>query len=165
MKNFVLPLGLFLLISCTSIPSRISSYVNVCCADPDYVTFSVTPKNIPAFLGPIIVSNFIVALAGHDLQPVSEDADLHVELRYEQLNLDLKEIHDDFMEHLSSGGDARFIAQIAVDMRDGKTGEIVWSGGIRRIHDVNPGEYMHTGRASMAFLDSFHKLLEKYPAK
>ena len=115
--------------------------------------------DIPAFLGPLMVSNFSVALAARGLQPVMQDADLDVVLKYVQTNLIQNNAKDDFDESLSPGGDVRFIAKIVFEIKDAGSGKMVWSGSIQRTHNISPGEYMHTGRASISLLDSFMELL------
>ncbi len=154
-----------ILTACTSNPSGIGTHVISCCANRSYETFDVTAVDIPAFLGPLMVSNFSVAFAGRGMQPVSDGGDLNVILRFEQVDLARPEIRDDFDERISPGGEVRFIARIIIDMKDAKTGETVWSGSIQRTHDISPGEYMHTGRASVALLDAFSALLMDYPGK
>jgi hypothetical protein len=148
-----------LLSACASNPSGIGTNVSQCCADKAYESFAVSAVDIPAFLGPLMVSNFSVALAARGLQPVMEDADLDVVLKYVQTNLIQGNAKDDFDESLSPGGDVRFIAKIVVEIRDADSGEMVWSGSIQRTHNVSPGEFMHTGRASISLLDSFIELL------
>jgi uncharacterized protein YoaH (UPF0181 family) len=143
----------------------------------------VTTRDMPAFLGPIMTSNFSVALASHGLTPlapsadlVSSDrptsdtsistdsvpADLTVELSYEQENLSVDSDRDHFAERLATGDALRFVAKIMIEIRDNSTNEIVWAGQIQRIHDVGPGEYMHTGKASMPLLTAFTQVLEDF---
>ncbi len=81
MKILFLYLALSFLIACTSNHSGISSSVDVCCSNSEYRTFMVSAKNIPGFLSPIMLNSFSVAFANYGLQPVSEKANLEVELR------------------------------------------------------------------------------------
>ena len=159
MKKIGILFALSLLSACASNPSGIGANVSLCCADKAYESFTVSAVDIPAFLGPLMVSNFSVALATRGLQPVMEDADLDVVLKYVQTNLNQDNAKDDFDESLSPGGDVRFIARIVVEMTDVDSGKMVWSGSIQRTHNVSPGEFMHTGRASISLLDSFMELL------
>ena len=165
MKNIILSLSLSFLVACTNNPSDIGNNVIICCANSSYQTFVVTTKNIPAFLDPLMVSNFSAAFATHGLQPVSENADLDVELRYEQQDLIAPAEYDGFDERIAPGGDVRFVAKIVVEMRDASTNATVWSGSIQRIHEVSPGEFMHTGRASISLFNSFNELLDEYPGE
>ena len=127
-----------------------------------YETFLVVAEDIPAFLGPLMMSNLIVALTHHGLQPVSVDPDLLVLLRYEQDNLRVHRQRDDFEERISTGDSERFAARMRIEIRDFESRELVWSGYIERIHDVGPGEWMHTGRASVAIYESFVEVLENF---
>ncbi len=92
-----------------------------------------------------------------------DHADLQVILRYVQTDLTSASARDDFDERIAPGGEVLFIAKIEVDVRDVKTGDIIWSGDIQRRHEVSPGEFMHTGRASVSLLEAFNELLEKFP--
>lgn len=141
----------------------ITTATGVCCADPTFETFEVVAQDIPAFLGPLMVSNFSVALAERGLAPVDSGGDVVVTLRYEQQDLSDPVDVDSFDERIESGGDVRFIAKMVVEMRAAGSDEIAWSGTIQRVHNIGPGEYMHTGRASLALLESFMALLESYP--
>jgi hypothetical protein len=155
---------LLLVAGCATDHARIDTATTTCCSSPQYKTFFVKAESIPAFLGPLMVSNFSVAFANIGMQPVEEDADLNVVLRYEQQDLDrARRPRDNFEGKISSGDTTRFMARIVVEMHDAKTGKIVWSGHIQRLHDVGPGDYMHTGKASMAIFDAFVKLLKNYP--
>jgi hypothetical protein len=122
----------------------------------------VVAEEIPVFLGPLMASNFSVALSHHGLQPVARDPDLVVALRYVQNNLKQHRQRNDFEERISTGDSERFAVRIRIEFRDATTKELVWSGYIERIHDVGPGEWMHTGRASVAIYDSFVEVLKGY---
>lgn len=156
--------ALALLAGCNADNTRIDTAVTQCCEDAEYETFHVIAEDIPAFLGPLMVSNFSVAFANAGMQPVLENGDLEVTLRYEQTDLEPEVEHDDFDERIATGDAMRFIARIAIEARDAETGELVWAGHIQRLHDVGPGDYMHTGVASIAVYEAFTKVLEDYPA-
>jgi hypothetical protein len=162
-KRAVLLAFLLVINACATNPSGMGSSVTQCCADAEDVTFTVAPEDIPAFLGPLMVSNLSVAFAGKGLQPVVEDADLAITLRFEQIDLTQQNAKDDFDEHLSPGGEVRFIAKMVVEVRKTGTDRIVWSGSIQRTHTISPGEFMHTGNASLSLLDAFNELLIDYP--
>jgi hypothetical protein len=85
-----------------------------------------------------------------------------VELSYEQENLSPDTERDNFAEHLATGDAQRFVAKIMIEIRDNSTNEVVWAGQIQRIHDVGPGEYMHTGKASIPLLDAFTQVLKDF---
>lgn len=178
----VLASSLFLF-ACSSNPSGVGTRVKLCCPTATYQSFMVTTRDMPAFLGPIMTSNFSVALASYGLTPIaplvdllspdrptsdgsistdSVPADLTVELSYEQENLSPDSERDNFAEHLATGDAQRFVAKIMIEIRDNSTNEVVWAGQIQRIHDVGPGEYMHTGKASIPLLDAFTQVLEAF---
>lgn len=165
MKTALTLVACLILASCASQPGKIGVSTDACCANDSYQTFTVTPHQIPAFLGPLMVSNFSVALAAKGLQPVETDGDLKINLRYEQDDLDRTPPPDGFDGRTEPGDGADFIARIVVEMFDANSGELVWSGSIQRLHHVSPGEYMHTGRASIALFDAFMEMLEHYPGK
>lgn len=147
---------------CAADRSRIDTAVVECCAAETYRTFTVEAENIPPFLGPLMVSNFSVAFAQRGMQPVQEDGDLLAILRYEQIDLTSGTARDDFDEQITTDDERRFIARIAVEIRDPESEEIVFSGHIQRLHDVGAGDWMHTGRASEAIFESFNQVLEEY---
>ena len=156
----------FMLAACTTNTSGIGAAVIECCDKVPagkYISFDVEAVDMPAFLSPLMVSNFSVAFANHGLQPMATAGDLHVQLKYDQSNLLDSVDHDDFGDHIAPGGDVRFIARVTVNIYDGQSRELVWSGSLQRLHDVSPGEYMHTGNASVALLQSFSELLASFP--
>ncbi len=155
-------LAAMLLSACATNNSRIDTAVTSCCADSSSRTFSVHAVNVPAFLGPLMVSNFSVAFANLGYQPMESGGELDVELRYEQSNLNRDEARDDFEERIASGDAMRFIARIVIEVRLASSGKLLWSGHVQRLHDVGPGDYMHTGAASAAIFQSFENVLKEY---
>ncbi len=126
-------------------------------------TFEVDAEDLPAFLGPVLVSNFSVALAERGLQPVMENGQAVITLRYEQEDLTAPMSHDAFDERIDEGSDTRFVARVVVEVRAQGSSEVLWSGSIQRLHNIRPGDYMHTGRASIALLEAFRDMLSDYP--
>ncbi len=154
-------IGLITLAGCAS--NSVVSHMDTCCPGADARTFSVNADRIPVFLGPIMVSNFSVALASRGYQPVDEGGDLLVTLRYEQEDLTEDRTRSNFDERISPGGDVRFLARMVIEFKDSKTNKVVFRGNIHRVHGVSPGEFMHVGRASMALLEAFDKALAPIP--
>jgi hypothetical protein len=167
-----------LLSACTSNSSGIGTRVIQCCPTANYETFVVTTQDMPAFLGPVMVSNLSVALARHGLTPEASlvgmspantyaktraASDLVVELRYKQDNLTPDTKRDDFAEHIAMGDSRRFVAKVIIEIRDVATNQIVWEGQVQRLHDVSAGEFMHTGKASIALLEAFTQVLVDFP--
>lgn len=159
----IIPILLFILVAgCASTPGQIDTAVDQCCAASAYETVEVRAENIPAFLGPLMVSNFSVAMANRGLQPVVSGADLIAVLRYEQIDLGEQREKDDFAEQLGGDSDQRFIARVAIDIRDAASDEVVFAGHIQRLHDIGAGEWMHTGPASAAIYLAFEEVLEGF---
>ncbi len=154
--------GFLFLVGCSSAP--IDGAVTFTKKTATYTSFSVTTENIPAFLGPIITSNFDVAMASKGLQPTdhSGNPDLNITLRYEQIDLGTgaKKVEGD--EQITMDDSLKFVARIAIEARVTGEADIIWSGYVQKIHDVAPGEWMHTGNASVAFLDAFNKVLADF---
>lgn len=162
MRNLLISLfATLFLAGCMS--DRIDTAVTHCCAKGDYKTFTVQVEDIPAFIGPLMVSNFRVAFANAGVEPVMDHGDLNVVLRFEQIDINSKKPVSDLDESSGVGAATRFIARIDVAMYDTKTSKLVWSGHIQRVHDVAPGDYMHAGPASIAIFKAFTRLLKHYP--
>ncbi|MFT6117919.1 MAG: hypothetical protein ACJARY_003543 [Candidatus Azotimanducaceae bacterium] len=95
---------------------------------------------MPAFLGPIMISNFSVALANHGLTPAIPPVallptnkpaasraltDLPVAVTYAQDNLSEDTERDDFAEHSAVGDSLRFVAKIISEIREIVTHQVV----------------------------------------
>ena len=126
-------------------------------------TFHTVTEDMPAFLGPIVVSNFSVAMAERGIQPVVEGGEAEVTLRLEQRSQTPSGKEDVFAGQIDEGGEALFLAQVVVEVRAAGSSEVLWSGSVQRQHRIRPGDYMHVGRASVALLDAFRDLLKDYP--
>jgi hypothetical protein len=165
----VLPFSSLLLISlilagCASTNSGVGASSSVCCPGIEYQTFTVSTQSVPGFLEPLLKSNLSTVLSIKGLQPVEQGADLEVTIGYEQDDLAIAAPRDDFDERVSEGGDVRYIARIVVTMTD-TSGEKLFEGSVQRIHEVSPGEYMHTGRASAAIYAAFEEMLSEMPGR
>lgn len=165
LQRIVLCISLTVLSACQSDTSGIGYHLAICCANSGYKTFSTDTNNMPEFLKPLMVSNFQSVFSAKGMNPVDGPADLKVVLRYEQQDISVNEPHDDFEGHLQPGGKMRYLARVWVEMSDPETGKPVWSGSIQRIHDIDAGEYMHVGKASVALRIAFEKLLAGYPGQ
>lgn len=155
--------SLLTLMACQSDTSGIGYDLGKCCASSEYKTFSTMTDNMPEFLKPLMVSNFQAAFSAMGMSPVNGQGSLKVTLRYEQDNMSVDTPLDDFEGHLEPGGKMRYLAKVWVEMLDVTTKKIVWSGSIQRIHDVDAGEYMHAGKASIFLREAFERLLRNYP--
>lgn len=118
-----------------------------------YSSFRVEAVDLPAFLGPVIVSNFSVAMAERGYQPVSSGGDMVATVRYIQENLP---VEDD---------EVRFVARVSVALNPAGSEQILLSGSIQRLHTVQAGEYMHVGDASISFLQAFREMVRDLPPR
>ncbi|MDH5738215.1 MAG: hypothetical protein OEZ23_07875, partial [Gammaproteobacteria bacterium] len=93
--------------------------------------------------------------------PVERNGDLEVLLRYEQEDIDEVSRLDDFEGHLEPGGKLRYMAKVRIEIRE-LSGGLVWSGNMQRIHDVDAGEYMHAGKATVALQNTMRLMLKSF---
>jgi hypothetical protein len=158
-------IALLLVSSCSQTNRGINVGAAVQTGEWSFRTFEVRAENMPAFLGPVMASNFSVAMAERGLQPVADHADAIVTLRYDQQNYysTKPDPRDEFAERIDQNIDTRFVAKIIVEVRSADNEDVVWTGSIQRVHAIRAGDYMHIGRASQALLISFRTLLESFP--
>ena len=123
---------------CTALRSDIGTHVTYCCTETGLRSVEVVVSDVPAFLGPLMVSNLHVALAHKCLQPVDQNAELIATISYEQHNLGTSRERDDFEERISPGESQRFSARMVIAIRVSMTDELIWSGYVERMHDVAP---------------------------
>lgn len=121
----------------------------------EYRTFQLETRDLPVFLGPVIVSNFSVAMAERGYQPVTRDGDAIARVSYLQENL----------PHGEGVDEVRFVARVRIELLDAGSLQEIFSGSIQRLHTVSAGEYMHVGDASISFLQAFRELLSGIPAR
>ena len=141
--------------------SNVGSTIVTCCPGSDAESFTIEASRVPPFLENLLVSNLSTVLAMKGLQPVDHEADLRVLVTYDQEDLAIAIRQNDFDERVSEGGDVRFVAKIVVEIRDASN-QLVFDGSVQRIHEVSPGEYMHTGVASVAIFDAFQSMFAEY---
>ncbi len=118
-----------------------------------YQSFHVVAKDLPVFLGPVIVSNFSVAMAERGYQPVSSGGEIEATVFYEQDNLPVE------------SDDVRFVARVGVTLSVAEGGAPLFQGNIQRLHTVQAGEYMHVGDASISFLEAFREMIADLPIR
>jgi hypothetical protein len=169
MIRLLLLATVLVLSGCISSPGTISAVQEECCGDVPintYQNFLIDAQHIPAFLGPIIVSNFSVAMAQKGYQPESAaPSDLTIVLRFSKEHDAImieEQSKDTFSESIGPGANVSFMATISIEIFDNST-NLIWKGRVERFHDVGHGEYMHTGNASIAFYDAFLRALESFP--
>lgn len=162
MKKVLLFFLACLLAACQSNTGGIGVSVTHCCPEAVYRTFFSEIRDMPAFLEPLVKVNFDAAFAARGMVLDENHSDLRAVLRYEQEDLPRPSPPDEFEGQISPGGNVRYIARVRVDLFDTSTGEKVWAGSVQRIHDVDPGEYMHSGPASRAIFEAFVRLLDHF---
>ena len=57
----------------------------------------------------------------------------------------------------------KFIAEVDMEMRNTVTRELIWSGSMRRIHNVYEGSYMHDAPARAAMRQALMDIFADYP--
>jgi hypothetical protein len=159
--RFTFLIVLLFLAGCASTTGDVGATVKTCCPGSQAQSFAIETRHVPPFLNKLLASNLSTVLAMKGLQPVEKEADLKVIVSYEQEDLAIAVRQNDFDERVSEGGDVRFVAKIVVQMRD-PMGELVFDGSVQRIHEVSPGEFMHTGVASVAIFEAFQAMLADY---
>jgi len=146
--------------------SEIGSSLTLCCPGnyQAYNEYGLQTENMPVFLRDYLVAEFDAAFQEKGLRRNDMQNDLRVELSYSHVSLDSKQNDiDPFVRLESAGIEIRYIAVIDIAMFDTTTGNKVWGGELRRIHNVSPGEYMHEGSARSKFLQAFRSVLSQYP--
>ena len=157
--RYAWPLFVVLMLTgCASTNDEVNWRVESCCPSVTASTFTLETGQVPPFLETILRANVYAAMAGEGFQPVGESADLRVVLRYEQDNLATLARQRGQDERVSEAGDVRYVAPIVVEMYDNDG--LMFEGSIDKFHDVSPGEYMHTGNASVEIYEALVALLD-----
>lgn len=140
---------------------RVDYGVEYCCTETAATRFKVEAIDIPAFLGPVMVSSFNVAMAERGFLPDVTNPQLLVKLRYIQVDVEVAgETQGELAETVDLETARRFVAKIEVLISPINGGDAIYHGFIQRLHDVGAGEFMHTGNASEHLLSAFNKALE-----
>lgn len=162
--NLILCLLVFLA-ACSSLPQI--------AADTNYESqagtsgigvYRVEFEYMPEFLKPMLRDSASIVLASKGLEYTEGDADAILLMSFIARPLTSGDANrDDFSGALSPGGDARFIAEVHVAMRNSVTGEMIWSGVLSRYHSVSMGSYMHDAPARAAMRQAFLDVFAGYP--
>ena len=94
------------------------------------------------------------------------EGDAHAVLRMTFVNRTLENATEralDDWERIAPGGGVRFIAEVQLEMTDAVTRERIFSGVLRRVHNVYEGSYMHEAPARTAMRSAFLTLFADYP--
>ena len=156
-----------MLVGCATSPD-ISTDVEYCCKAPrpDIHTYRIEFANMPEFLKPMLRDEVAIVLDRKGLEYTEGDAHAVLKLTYVH-NLLPNEAPDTrkntFAEPLPAGGNARFLAEVDVEMRDAVSADLLWSGRMVRAHNVPMGAYMHDAPAREAIRKAFAALFADYP--
>ena len=156
------------IVGCSTNSLKISNSVTLCCPGnyAQYRSYGIETVDMPLFLSSYVVEEFDKAFQEKGLTRNDNINDLHVTLTYRHVNLDPGQQNiNPFIRQEDIDVELNYIATVLIDMTETATGKEVWSGKINRIHRVTPGEYMHEGRARIAFLETFRDLLTHYPSQ
>lgn len=180
LRRLYLTLSFFALFTsgCAFFPKPIGSTLSLCCPGDyaSYKTYHLKTEALPQFIDASTATAFVSAFEEKGMQRRQEDADLEVVLRYEHVNMNPEQEAIDPLTRRrgnegegrgSESGDVelRYLATIVVEIREIQSAELIYAGRIHRLHTVEPGEYMHEGRAYQAFLNGFRELLAQYPRR
>jgi len=166
-KPFLVLVTLFLLSSCAQTGSQIGASPVLCCpGDYDnYSTYGLETENMPLFLRDYVVAEFDAAFQQKGLRRNDRSHDLSVLLRYNHINLSPEQQDiDPFVRIEALTVELNYVAALEIEISETISDKMVWAGTISRIHQVTPGEYMHTERARPEFKQAFETVLESYPA-
>lgn len=153
---------------CAQSGMRIGNTLTLCCPGSytEYEAYSLQTEDMPLFLSGWVEEMFDAAFQEIGLVRNDQMNDLVVTLSYEHVNLNPEQQEiDPFIRQDSIDVELRYIAVIKISMQEARSTEEVWAGQVSRIHTVSPGEYMHEGRARMAFLETFRDILTNYPGR
>ena len=167
MKVAVLALML-VFTGCAQTGLQVGNTVTLCCPGSytDYEEYRLQTEDMPLFLSDWIEDMFDSAFQELGMQRNDQINDLFVTLSYQHVNLNpAQQDINPFIRQESIDVELRYIAVVNISMRETRTDDEVWAGQISRIHTVSPGEYMHEGRARVAFLETFRDMLRNYPAR
>lgn len=152
---------------CAQTGLQIGNTLTLCCPGSytEYQEYRLQTEDMPLFLSDWVEEMFDSSFQELGLERNDQINDLIVTLSYEHVNLNPEqEDINPFIRQESIDVELRYIAVINISMRETRSGEEVWAGRISRIHTVSPGEYMHEGRARIAFQETFRDILRNYPA-
>ena len=119
---------------------------------------------MPGFIEKVVSESFDEALGARGYRVDNQRPELLVVLRFESINIKPESHRDDFGEQIAPNDSQQFNAKVVVEVREAGSEQIFWSGYIQRVHDIVPGEYMHTEKAKAALLVAFDQILTKFPA-
>lgn len=154
-----------MLAGCAS-TSGVSTDVTYCCevgAD-GIASFRVEFEDMPEFLKPMLRDEAATVLGSKGVEYTEGDAHAVLLMKFVDRTLTEAEQRDlDSWEQVAPGGGVRFIAEVQMTLRNAVTREVIWSGSMRRIHNVYEGSYMHDAPARAAIREAFMEIFADYP--
>lgn len=166
-RNLALLTAVALLTACAQNSTRIGTNLDLCCPGnySEYADYGVEVEGMPLFLRDYLVTEFDNAFQEKGMMRNDRFNDVRVILRYNHINLNpVQESIDPFVRMEGMSVELNYIAEIEIEIIETASNRQVWGGSISRIHQVVPGEYMHEGRARMAFEEAFRTVLASYPS-
>jgi hypothetical protein len=166
-KTIIMAVLLSLLAGCAgSQGMRIGNTVTLCCPGnyAAYSSYGVEAVGLPIFLREYVITAFDGAFQAKGMTRNDERSDIIVNMAYRHVSLDAEQqAIDPFIRMESINVELHYIANIDITMRERASGKEIWAGTVSRMHSVQPGEYMHEGDATGAFVETFRDLLDAYP--
>ncbi len=151
--------------ACGSMPSISADVDYFCRPEVERVhTFRVEFEDVPEFLKPMLRDSASVVLDSKDIDYTEGDADSILKMTFfNRTATNIESARDEAWETIAPGGGARFIAEIAVELRNSVTRETILSGSMRRLHNVYEGSYMHDAPARAAMRVAFEEIFAECP--
>jgi len=151
--------------ACGSLPS-IATDVTYCCepSTQGIHTYRVEFEDMPEFLKPMLRDEASIVLSGRGLEYTEGDAHAILLMAFVNKPLTAEEAEQyEAWGTIAPGGEARFIAEVDVRMKNSVTGELIWAGTMGRVHNVSEGSYMHDAPARSAMRNAFLEIFAEYP--
>jgi len=154
-----------LLAGCATTPG-VSTDVTYCCkvGAEGIASFRVEFVDMPEFLKPMLRDEAAIVLGAKGVEYTEGQAHAVLQMKFVDRTLSAAEERElDSWEQVAPGGGVRFIAEVQMTLRNTVTNELIWSGAMRRVHNVYEGSYMHDAPARAAMRQAFMDILADYP--
>lgn len=166
----MLRLPAFLMLCCVGLLQGCASsgsmdiYVPHTChgvAEP-FSSYTLSFVEVPGFIDQVIAEAARGALAAQGLEEaaIPEDADVDVVNSFFLIdrNTPPAETLDPMGERVQMGSVNRFITHLEVDLRDRRTGSVIWTGAMYRSHAIQGGETFHDDRAVLIIRQAYDEM-------
>ena len=156
---------LALLAACGTLPG-IATDVSYCCetGTEGIATFRVEFEDTPEFLKPMLRDEASIVLGSKGVEYTEGDAHSILHMTFVNRTLSTEEQRElDSWEKVAPAGGVRFIAEVQIELRNSVNRDLLWSGSMRRIHNVYEGSYMHDSPARAAMRQAFMDIFAEYP--